>query len=251
MVTPDEAVQRAREWLASNGGVPADTTIRVHEFDLGYVLTPHVPPPPGQLIPDAGGTSLVVDRETGELTTWPLLPPQHIAEMYTADRRAAERFPADVLEVLRDAGWYPGRDVTAAVQKWLERTEVERVLPIFPAAMAALAEFGGLKISQRGPSGKKGAGWPSTFYPAQYTPTPSVLSEIGEFSDVIGARVFPIGGNSEGPSHIVMDEHGRVFLRHPADDFHLGDSMDEALIWVTRGGRRPVVFDDGHWEWED
>jgi hypothetical protein len=251
MVTPDEAVQRAREWLASNGGVPADTTIRIHEFDLGYILTPHVPPPPGQLIPEPGGTVLVVDRETGKITTWPTLPPEYIARRYAEDRKAEERFPADVLEVLRDAGWYPGRDVTSAVQEWLERSGIERVLPIFPKAMAALAEFGGLTVSQRGPTGTKGRGWASKFYPVHYTPTPAVLADIAEFSDVIHARVFPLGGNYDGPSHIIMDEHGRVFQLHPADDFHLGDTMDEALIWVTRGGKRPVVFDDGHWEWED
>lgn len=251
MVTAEEAVQKVREWLAATGGVPANVEIRVHEFDLGYVVTPYVPPPPDQLIPEPGGTALVVDRETGQITTWPTLPPEYIARRYIEDRKAEERFPADVLEVLRDAGWYPGRDITSAVEKWLDQSGVERVLPIFPTAKDALIEFGGLTISQRGPSGIKGRGWASQFYPLRYTPTPANLADIAEFSDIIHARVFPIGGNVDGPSHIVMDEHGRVFLLHPADDFHLGDTMDEALLWVTRGGRRPVVYDDGHWEWEE
>jgi hypothetical protein len=243
MVTADEAVQRVREWLASSGGVPADVTIRVHEFELGYVLTPYVPPPPGQ-IPDAGGTCLVVDRATGTLTTWPMLPAEHIAEMYTADRQAERRFPADVLADLREAGWYPGRDVTSAVQKWLERTGIERELPIFPVAMAALAEFGGLTVPQRGPNGKPGGGWASTFYPTRITPT---TVEVIEFGELINARVFPIGGNADGPSHLVMDESGRVFMLHPVDDFFIAESMDEALIWVTRGGDLPAIDDNGNW----
>ena len=53
MVRADEAVQKAREWLAATGGVPADGEIRVHEFDLGYVVTPYVPPPPGQPVAPA------------------------------------------------------------------------------------------------------------------------------------------------------------------------------------------------------
>jgi hypothetical protein len=244
MVTVEEAVERARDWLTASGGVPANVEIRVHEFDLGYVLTPYVPPPPGPVPREPGGTCLVVDRETGELTTWPMLPPPHIAAMYIADRKARQRFPADVFADLRAAGWYPGRNVTSAVREWLERTDIERELPIFPAAMAALAEFGGLTVPQRGANGTPGGGYPSTFYPDDVRPT---TEEVVEFGEIIRARVFPIGGNVDGPSHIVMDEHGRVFLLHPAAEFFIAESLDEALVWVTRGGDLRVVNENGTW----
>src|SRR5690606_15744990 len=126
-------VSRAREWLASGSTTPADVAIDVYEFDSGYVVWPRVANPAGgRGMPDLGGARAVVDRDSGELTTWPMLPPETIAQRYTVDRQARRRFPPDVFTDLRMAGWRPGRNVDAAVTLWLDRTDIERVLPIFP-----------------------------------------------------------------------------------------------------------------------
>ena len=245
MVTRDEAVQRARHWLAESSLVPAATDIDVYEFDQGYVVSPRLAPRgPGQRLPDVGGARAVVDRDTGELTTWPLMPPETIAQRYRVARAAMQRFPAQVFDDLRAAGWRPGRDVVAAVDDWLRRTAIERELPIFDTARTALREFGGLSIPQRGSTGLPDRGWASRFYPADGAPS---TREIAEFGELIATPVFPLGENADGPSHLVIDERGRVFRLHPVYYFFIGASMDEAAVWFTQGGDRPVVDDLGRW----
>lgn len=244
MVTRDEAIGKAREWLAT-GGQPNDVEIGVDEFDLGYILWPVQPRgatdrPPAAL----GGARAVVDRETGELSVWPMLPTPVIAEQYRETRRAKDRFPPQVYADLEAAGWRPGRNVAASVDEWLARTGIDRELPIFPAARAALDEFGGLTIPRRGPTGLPGRGFPSSLYPGKYAPT---TPEIREFAGIIGHPVFPVGDHADGPSHLVIDDLGRVFLLHPMDDVAVGDTMDAALVWMVLGGDRPVVGPDGRW----
>jgi hypothetical protein len=245
MVTREEAVRRARDWLAEAGRPIGEVDIEVLEFDDGFVLWPVQPPGQPGVVPETiGGARAVVDRRTGELTTWPMLPTPVIADRYRQQRRARERFPTDVYEDLWAAGWRPGRNVAASVDEWLSRTGIDRELPMVGAARAALDEFGGLDIPQRGPGGKAGGGFPSHLYPGRNAPT---TAEIREFADILGEPVFPIGDYEDGPSHVVVDAGGRVFLLHPMDDFFLGDTVDAALEWLVRGGDRPVVDAAGHW----
>lgn len=159
--------------------------------------------------------------------------------------RAHERFPQQVFDDLWAAGWRPGRNVAVDVDEWLERTLIHHELPLSEHARAALDEFGGLDIPQWGPGGKPGAGFTSRFYPCKGRPP--TTPEIVEFADIIGKAVFPIGGNDDGPSHIVMDTEGRVFLLNPFDDFFLGGSLDEAVTWMTRFSDRPTIDPDGNW----
>lgn len=242
MVTRDEAIRRARDWIAGSG-TPAGE-ISVHEFDLGYVVWPSQPAPDG--LPDTvGGARAVVDKTTGQLTVWPMLPTPTIAEQYRITRRAHERFPQQVFDDLCAAGWHPGRNVAAAVDEWLDRTGIDHEVPLSEHARAALDEFGGLDIPQRGPGGKPGGGYTTRFYPGKERPT---TPEILEFAGIIGRAVFPIAGNDDGPSHVVIDTDGRVFLLNPFDDIFLGGSLDEAIIWMTHyDDERPSVDDHGNW----
>ncbi|GAA1741462.1 SUKH-3 domain-containing protein [Luedemannella helvata] len=245
MVTREDAVNRVRDWWADHDRVVGDANIGVHEFDLGFVVWEVSPPPGTGAGPTIeGGTRVVVDRSTGDLSTWPSRPPRFVADMYRTFHEARERFPADVYDDLAAAGWRPGRDVSVAVDGWLQRTGIDRELPLFDAARRVLTEFGGLTVAQRGPTGKPGGGFASHFYPARHAPT---TPEIREFAGIIGARVFPVGSNEDGPSHLVVDERGRMFQLHPVADLFLGDTVDEALTWVTRGGERPAVDDAGRW----
>lgn len=239
MVTREEALRRAREWLSGGTHEDALAPLDVFEFDLGYVVWPVRPAgeagrPPAVI----GGARAVVDRETGELTTWPMLPAPVIAEQYREARRSRERFPPEVHSDLLAAGWWPGRDVAAAVDQWLDRTGIDRELPMFDAARRALDEFGGLDIPQRGPSGKPGVGFTSRLYPRKLGPT---TPEIHEFVEIIGRPVFPIGGNDNGPGHLVIDVDGRVYLLGPFDDYLVGDTFDAALAWMTRYHKLPSV----------
>lgn len=131
------------------------------------------------------------------------------------------------------------------MRAWLDRTGLENKLPIFDRAWKVLAEFGGLSIPQRGPRGGCGGGFSTHFYPAKYAPTTEAMVELSALLG--GVCVFPIGSNDDGPSHVVIDDRDRVFLLHDVDWFVLGETFDEAVVWMTRGGDRPVIDDYGRW----
>jgi hypothetical protein len=55
--------------------------------------------------------------------------------------------------------------------------------------------------------------------------------------------VFPLSNNEDSPAEIVMDEQGRVFFLHWADQFFLGADIDNALIALIRSNRSPEACD--------
>ncbi|MEU8326939.1 SUKH-3 domain-containing protein [Micromonospora sp. NPDC048839] len=245
MISRDEALVRAREWAAvGHPGPPPE--VDMYEFDLGFVVSRREPRPeptngPPRPPSATGQPTIVIDRETGELSQWPPLPGPAIAEQY-AQRRAAEgRFPPDVRAVLDKAGWYPGRDMTASVNNWLTRFADDLAgLEFFPAARAALVEFGGLRLPQFGGDGVSGSGFGSAVHPTQG----GVLADGSEiFAEEYGIPVFPFGNNADGPSELVIDAQGRVFQLHWADDFFVGPDIDTAIIALIRGGEAPAVSD--------
>ncbi len=235
MISRDEALVLARQWAGESAPV-LDVTL--FEFDLGYVAclvepvapaTDGRPGPP----PSTGYPRAVIDRETGEVSQWPSLPWQTIAERY-AQRQAAEgRFPPDVRYVLDNAGWFPGRDLTASVNHWMVRFADELAgLDCPPAARAALVEFGGLQLPQFGRSGRLGGGFTSYIHPTEG----GVVTESARvFAEEYENPVYPLGNNEDGPSELVVDAQGRVFMLHWADDFFVGPDVDTAIVNLIRG----------------
>lgn len=245
MINRDEALASALEWAAAGhpGGTPQ---VDLYEFDLGFIASRHEPEPEAANGPPrppsaTGQPTVVIDRETGELSQCPALPSPAIAEWYTKHRAAEDRFPADVREVLEKAGWFPGRDMTAAVNLWLTRFADELTgLEFFPAARAALVEFGGLRLAQFGGYGEPGGGFGSAIHPTRG----GVLTEESEvFAEEFDNPVFPLGNNADGPSELVIDAQGRVFLLHWADDFLVGPDIDAAIVKLVRGGEMPEASD--------
>lgn len=237
MITRDEALERARAWISE--GREAVPEIGLHEFDLGWVAWPEIPAPADLSRPPAstGGPQIVVDRETGEITTWPPLPAPLIAEQYAKSRAVQDRFPPEIARVLLDAGWFPGRDISGDVDAWARNhAGADTGWTFFPAARAALREFGGLDLPQYGPAQNLGGGFRSCTYPYPYPAGGETPRDSAEgFTDVFGVEVFQIGDNEDGPAAIVMDEQGRVFLVHWADSFYLGAGIDQALVALIRG----------------
>ncbi|MFG3419863.1 SUKH-3 domain-containing protein [Micromonospora sp. NPDC049460] len=245
MISREEALARARQWAAAGHPGPAPE-VDLYEFDLGFIASRREPEPEaanGPPRPPAatGQPTAVIDRETGELSQWPSMPAPAIAERYAKHRAAEGRFPPDVREVLEKAGWFPGRDMTAAVDLWLTRFADELAgLEFFPAARAALVEFGGLRLPQFGGHGEPGGGFGSALHPTRG----GVLAEGSEiFAEEYGNPVFPLGNNADGPSELVIDAQGRVFQLHWADDFFLGPDIDTAIVALIRGGKAPAVSD--------
>ena len=248
-MTPDEATQIARPWaLASRPASEGD--VGLYEFALGYVAWVKAPPPadpdrPPEVI---GAPLAVIDKESGELTTWPSLSPQGVAELYELEIAARRRFPDDVRHVLSAAGWRSDRNVGAWVSSWLNDVYgatpgLERRLPIFPAARRLLDEFGGLTFRQG-----KLPGVPTGGFEVQFWPTDGrVLAELfAEFGADLGQPVFPLAWYADGPSDIVAAADGRVFLLHEAGEFLVGATPDEAVTRLVRGEPFAEVDDHGN-----
>lgn len=234
MITRDEALERARAWMSEGRVVVPE--IGLYEFDLGWVAWREVPAPTDPSCPPAstGGPQIVVDSERGEITTWQPLPAPLIAEQYAESRAAQDRFPPEVARVLLDAGWFPGRDIGAEIDAWAAARLGGPA--IFPAARAVLAEFGGLTIGDRA-----GWGFTSYLYPAR---SGVVLGRSPGLTEEYGIAAFPLGVN-EDDGEIAMDEQGRVYFLHWADWFHLGATIEEALVSLIRGGDWPTDGDEG------
>lgn len=87
MISRDDALRRADLWI--NEGKPAEDQreVGIYEFDLGYVVWRIEPlPDDGGPPRNVGGGMGVIDKETGELSYWPSLPPDLVAEQFSAER---------------------------------------------------------------------------------------------------------------------------------------------------------------------
>ncbi|ASW57117.1 SUKH-3 domain-containing protein [Plantactinospora sp. KBS50] len=245
MISRAEALERARAWASTDRSGPPPE-IGLYEFDLGYVAWVAQPTPDPTTGPPAatGAPRIVVDGETGDVTTWPSLPAPEIATRYTGQQATAGRFPPDVRYVLEQAGWFPGRDVTAAVEQWRERYADDlAAMEYTPAAQAALTEFGGLVLPQFGLRGQPGGGFASYFYPI----SAGVVTMGAEgFMEEYDNPVFPLGTNDDGPSELLIDRQERVFMSHWVDQFYIATGIDAALIQLIRGGPWPSA-DDRTW----
>jgi hypothetical protein len=207
------------------------------EYDEVFVGWRKVPPAePGRPPEVVGQAMAVVDKETGAVTPWGSLPADLVATQYLAHRAARDRFPPDVRAALEQAGWWPVRDRAAAVTAWLATPQVTAAfagIDLHGPARLALAEFGGLRTTQRGPGDSPDGGFASRFFPI---PDRVGADGIRSFTTRTGIAVAPIGDHEDGPGDLVIDGDGRVFLLHWAGDYLVADSFDEALVWMVRGG---------------
>ena len=144
------------------------------------------------------------------------------------------RFPAEVRTVLREGGWSPGRDAFAAVRPWTDAVTATAVYvgdpvpELFGAARAVLAEFGGLRFHplyrhrhkdfaiapEGGDPGDRWLGMPGWIDKPSYP--------IGLYYD-------------EMPSELAMDVDGGVYVLHWYSQHKVADSVDEAIVKLTRG----------------
>jgi len=144
----------------------------------------------------------------------------------------------DVAEVLRAHGWHEGRrvpeDQTAAAIRLVGREP-------FPAAVEALAEFGGIYVAQDGP------GQELRRMPFALDPTMSAGSAqtLADFSRVIGAALYPLGVEGDHDALLAVDEQGRVFALDHAGEWFLGDTVADALRTLVTGAQPARVHDDG------
>lgn len=90
-----QAEQLAAVWARRDSQrLGYECTASVDEFDLGYVISSTVSPQARTLPGDLPTT--VVDKETGEVTTWPRVPPEVVEELYRRNRPTGPVAPRTV-----------------------------------------------------------------------------------------------------------------------------------------------------------
>ncbi|WP_268768167.1 SUKH-3 domain-containing protein [Streptomyces yangpuensis] len=112
---------------------------------------------------------------------------------------------AEVEETLDAAGWYPGRVVDTA--GWRERLEAEG-FRMHPAAEKFLREFGGLAVGYGGP------GITRAREPFEFDPLLALGEDdrFGEWGEIIGRCLFPLGELDHGRSFLGLDEQGELYV---------------------------------------
>ncbi|MFR9795995.1 SUKH-3 domain-containing protein [Streptomyces sp. MS06] len=152
------------------------------------------------------------------------------------DRTSTTRFPVPVDAALRDAGWQPGRWDIKQAEIWAD-TLREHLSPaghrhaVFPAAVEAWAEFGGLRIAARGP-GRQVAPTPVDLDPLHALHLARTLGDLGRALD---SEVCPLGSEAGSEAVLAIDTEGRVYALDHTGDWYLGPDIDHALTCLLTG----------------
>ncbi|WP_354645032.1 SUKH-3 domain-containing protein [Kitasatospora camelliae] len=150
--------------------------------------------------------------------------------------RTQPRFPADVAAALKHAGWHPGRWEIRQAEQWADDLTahggpLDPAHSVFPAAIEAWAEFGGLSFDLAG-AGRELARTPFLLDPRCGLHQPRTLADLGR---ALGTRVAPLGEELYGQALLAIDEQGRVLSLDHTGEWFLGGSIDQALATLLLG----------------
>ncbi|GAA3302787.1 SUKH-3 domain-containing protein [Streptomyces cinereospinus] len=153
------------------------------------------------------------------------------------DRTSTTRFAVPVDAALRAAGWQPGRWDIKQAEIWAD-TLREHASPaghrhaVFPAAVEAWAEFGGLHIT---PPPAPAARSP----PARLHLDPlhglHLARTLGDLGRALGTEVSPLGAEPDTQALLAIDTAGRVYALDHTGDWYLGPDIDKALTGLVSG----------------
>ncbi|MET8559425.1 SUKH-3 domain-containing protein [Streptomyces flaveolus] len=152
------------------------------------------------------------------------------------DRTSTTRFPVPVDAALRAAGWQPGRWDIKQAEIWAD-TLREHTSPaghrhtVFPAAVEAWAEFGGLHIAPTGP-GRQIAPAGLHVDPLHGLHHARTLADLGRALDT---ELTPLGQETDNAALLAIDAEGRVYTIDHTGDWYLGPDLDHALSTLITG----------------
>lgn len=140
------------------------------------------------------------------------------------------RFRNSVELTLRDAGWFPGRNVRSLAGEWKRELAGSDGFEMFAEAERVLSEFGGLTVHQDAPGAN------CSREPFQLLPTLAIheADRFGEFSEYLKMDLYPLGEASGGHYFLALGENGQVFLLMQ-DIRLLGENIEEALERLILG----------------
>ncbi|WP_329132672.1 SUKH-3 domain-containing protein [Streptomyces sp. NBC_01476] len=151
------------------------------------------------------------------------------------------RFPVGVDAALRAAGWQPGRWDIKQAEVWADELRAYESPgghrhEVFPAAVEAWAEFGGLAI-------------PAVSGPRRQIAPSAVLIDplcglhlartFGDLGRALEIGISPLGEEAATGALLAIDAEGRVYAVDHTGDWYAGPDIDRALAALI-GGVRPV-----------
>ncbi|CAM5727677.1 hypothetical protein SHIRM173S_03536 [Streptomyces hirsutus] len=148
----------------------------------------------------------------------------------------SHRFPDPVATALRTAGWQPGRWDIKQAEVWAD-TLRDHTSPaghrhtVFPAAVEAWAEFGGLHITPATP-GRQLAPAALHLDPLHGLHMARTLGDLGRALDT---EVCPLGAAPDTHTLVAIDTEGRVYALDHTGDWYLGHYIDQGLTALITG----------------
>ncbi|WP_275464338.1 SUKH-3 domain-containing protein [Streptomyces noursei] len=186
------------------------------------------------------------------------MPPTPTPHTPAPEDPGSTRFPAAVDIALHNAGWEPGRWDIQQAERWADalRTHASpggHRHTVFPAAVEAWAEFGGLCIAGPGP-GRHIAPTPFVIDPLLGLHLARTLGDLGRALDTdvapLGQEQLPDTKATRGTTYpqatLAIDTEGRIYSLDHTGDWYLGHDLDQALgtlILGTRPSRLTVSGD--------
>jgi len=146
------------------------------------------------------------------------------------------RFTTEVERVLREAGWFPTRCVSAA----------EYVNPLtevgyrpFPLAIKILENLGGLEINP--PESNSNLFFPGKIILDPVYAASSEFDRVARWQEQYDLRLFPMG-EYEPMFILLCAENGRIFGAREHHFDWLGDTIESALELLILARTRPVPY---------
>jgi hypothetical protein len=146
------------------------------------------------------------------------------------------RFSVPVDAALREAGWQPGRRDIHQAEYWADTLRAHtspagHLHAVFPAAVEAWAEFGGLHVIPPG-AGRHIAPTPFHIDPLHGLHLARTLGDLGRALDT---ALCPLGEEAGGQALLTIDAEGRVYSLDHTGDWYLGADIDMALTALVTG----------------
>ena len=135
----------------------------------------------------------------------------------------SERFSKQVLQLLKEAGWFEGRNIVIS-----EDAQVN--LQPFAAAVSVLSEFGGLHI------GHCGAGIECATSDVEIDPalTTHLSPDLREYERTWNTKLFALGDFQHSHGYLIIDSDGKAYLMNDTLDY-FAVSFDQALEKLLLG----------------
>jgi hypothetical protein len=151
------------------------------------------------------------------------------------------RFPAGVESALRAGGWQPGRWDIRQAEIWADTlraytSPAGHRHTVFPAAVEAWAEFGGLTVPPAAGPGRQIAPTAVLIDPLSGLHLARTLGDLGQALDT---ELCPLGEEASGHAQLAIDADGRVYTIDHTGDWYLGPTIDTAISALVTG-LRPV-----------